>query len=317
MTLDRCPPIQIRVSLDRPRHHVSEKFFGLHLEHIWNCVYPCVWVGPDSPIPNTDGIRRDTARLLAELRPAVCKYPGGYFTDFYDWRDGVGPRAARRARVYPNEPGRVEPNQFGTAEFVTFCRLIGAEPYLSVNTTSIGPDDAAHWVEYCNSDGDTYWATRRRADGFPKPFNVHYWAIGNEPYWMHSAGEYAERYRRWVHWMYNTDPSIAVVAGGVGPGTCVGEPWNTDGKWGERFLKLTRAASGLMGNSWHPGPADREILYSIHPYFWASPDCTPQEYMAAFAELESLIKYKRAILTLAMSEGSILERFGIEVMEEP
>ncbi len=80
----------IEAQLHRPEARVSEALFGLHLEHIGNCVHPCVWVGPDSPIPNTDGIRSDTIAILSELHPTVCKYPGGCFSDFYDWCDGIG-----------------------------------------------------------------------------------------------------------------------------------------------------------------------------------------------------------------------------------
>lgn len=275
----------IEVNAEPCGERIAPELFGLHVEHIWNCVYPAIWVGPESEVPNVWGLREEVVHRLADIRPTVCKYPGGYFSDYYDWRDGVGPRRERPVRVCPTQPGRVECNHFGTAEFVRFCRLIGAEPFLSVNTTSIEANVAAHWVEYCNGTENTYWAQRRREDGYEKPFNVRYWAIGNEPYWRHSAEEYAERYRRWTHWMYNTDPTVTIVAGGVEPGQCVAEPWNTDGRWDERFCSATRAASGLVGCRWHPRPEDRRILYSFHPYFEAQPDCTPEQYYAALAQL--------------------------------
>ncbi len=284
----------IAVQLHRQRAHVSEALFGLHLEHIWNCVYPCVWVGSDSPMPNTKGIRSDTTALLSELHPTVCKYPGGYFSDFYDWRDGIGPREQRPAREYPCAPGRVESNAFGTAEFVEFCRQIGAEPYISVNTTSIQPSDAAHWVEYCNGTLDTYWANRRRQHGYERPFNVRYWAIGNEPYWLHTPEAYAERYRHWVHWMYNADPAITVVAGGISPEYEADGLCNVDGRWGERFLKATQACRWWR-TGWHPSAEENQVLYSLHPYFSANADCTREEYFRAIAELHA--RLPRAIAT--------------------
>lgn len=275
---------EIVLHMERTGNRVDEKLFGLHLEHIWNCVYPCVWVGPESDTPHTDGIRNDTVHHLRALRPTVCKYPGGYFTDFYDWRDGVGPHERRPAREYPCVPRRVETNAFGTAEFVTFCRQIGAEPYLSVNTTSIEPSDAAHWVEYCNGTRPTLWADRRRQDGFAEPFNVRYWAIGNEPYWLHTPEIYAERFRLWAHWMSNINPSITLVAGGVEPGLDFNGPCNVDGKWGERLLATTRALRWWRSH-WHTPVEENQALYSFHPYFSAQADCTDGQYYEAFLDL--------------------------------
>lgn len=279
----------IDLDLETPAGRIDERLFGLHVEHIWTCVYPSIWVGPESEAANVDGIRADVATALAALRPTLCKYPGGYFSDFYDWRDGVGPRQERPARVYPNEPSKIETNAFGTGEFVTFCRLIGAEPYFSVNTTSISPATAAHWVEYCNGTGDTEWARRRRRDGYRDPLNVRYWAIGNEPYWLHGPETYAEVYRTWVHWMYNTDPDIRIVAGGIEPGleSMRKSPNNRDGRWGERFVEASGSAGRLFSGSWHRPAAERQIFYSYHPYFGGEPECSHEQYRESMAELET------------------------------
>ena len=288
--------VHIHVHTDRARARIDDRLFGLHLEHIWNCVYPCIWVGPESSVPNTDGIRDETVAALAALRPTICKYPGGYFTDFYDWRDGIGPPENRRAREYPCVPGRREPNTFGTAEFVTFCRQIGAAPYLSVNTVSLQPAEAAHWVEYCNGTRDTFWANQRRAHGYEEPFDVRHWAIGNEAYWLHTPEAYAERWRHWVHCMMNVDPSIAVVVGGAEPAVDVNGPCNRDGRWAECFLEHTQ--SGRWWRSgWHSPtggvtgdarlPEAGQVFYSFHPYFSADAECTREQYDAAFAELFS------------------------------
>ena len=297
--------IKIDISADSPKSRINPNLFGLHLEHIWNCVYPSVWVGTDSNVPNIHGVRKDVINYLSELHPTICKYPGGYFSDFYDWRDGIGPHNKRHARVSPTQPGKIEPNQFGTAEFIGFCRSIGAEPFLSVNTTSIEPSIAAAWVEYCNGTKNTYWAKMRREHGFDEPFNVTYWAIGNEPYWLHSPEEYANRYHRWVHWMYNTDPSITVVAGGVEPEQCISEPWNTNGKWGETFLGKTHSASGFFPASWHASQKERSVLYSFHPYFHTNMDCTEKEYCTAFSELKERLpdSIKKAVHLLDMHKG--------------
>jgi alpha-L-arabinofuranosidase len=276
---------EITVHPEKVKGTIDPNVYGLHLEHIWNCVYPSIWVGRDSDIPNSNGIRKDVVKLLAALKPSVCKYPGGYFSDFYDWRDGVGKN--RPVRVCPTQPGQQESNQFGTAEFVTLCRLIGAEPFFSVNTTSLQPNEAAQWVEYCNRTKDTFWAERRRKDGYKDPFNVRYWAIGNEQYWLHSAPEYAQRYKLWSHWMYNTDPEITLVLSGIEPGIkpLNRNPWNTDGKWGREVLRLTDAGQGLFHGDWHPRAENQKILYSIHPYFSANSECTAEQYYDALNDL--------------------------------
>lgn len=275
----------IEVDLNRRRRRIDENLFGLHIEHIWTVIYPCVWVGEDSEIPNTGGIRDETVSLLSQLRPTVCKYPGGYFTDFYDWRDGIGPRDARRAREYPCVPGRVEPNTFGTAEFVTLCRRIGAVPYLSVNTVSLHPSEAGHWVEYCNGTRDTYWANQRRRHGYDEPFNVPYWAIGNENYWLHSPEAYGEKFRHWTHCMFNIDPTVTVVAGGIEPGLDLTGPCTCDGQWADRFLANTQACRWWR-SGWHPGLDEGRVLYSFHPYFSSeTPECSPEQYRQAFNDL--------------------------------
>ncbi|MBI4231768.1 hypothetical protein HY605_00935 [Candidatus Peregrinibacteria bacterium] len=296
--------VVIKVDPKRVKGKIDPNVFGLHLEHIWNCVYPCVWVGAGSDIDNTDGIRNDTLELLSALRPTVFKYPGGYFTDFYDWRDGTGPREKRPAREYPCVPGRVESNAFGTAEFMTLCRLVGAEPYLSVNTTSIQASDAAHWVEYCNGTRATYWANRRRADGYDEPFGVRYWAIGNEPYWLHTPEAYAERFRLWAHWMSNVDPSIRLVAGGLEPGQEFYRSCNVDGTWGERFIRESRGLSWLR-SGWHATVEENQVFYSIHPYFNATADCTREGYYAALEEL--LTRLPGAIAAVGAQFDEVLE----------
>jgi alpha-N-arabinofuranosidase len=166
--------------------------------------------------------------------------------------------------------------------------LIGAEPFFSVNTTSLQPNEAAQWVEYCNRPKDTFWAERRRKDGFKNPFNVRYWSIGNEQYWLHSAKEYADRYKLWSHWMYNTDPEITLVLSGIEPNveSLKRNPWNTDGTWGEDVLRLTNAGQGFFHGDWHPRMGEGKVLYSIHPYFYAEPECTDGQYYTAFNELD-------------------------------
>ena len=109
------------------------QLFGQFAEHLGHGVYEGVWVGPDSPIPNTRGIRNDVVAALKALKVPNVRWPGGCFADEYHWRNGIGPAASARRRSIPNWGGVIEPNTFGTHEFMDFVEQIGAEAYLSVN----------------------------------------------------------------------------------------------------------------------------------------------------------------------------------------
>jgi alpha-N-arabinofuranosidase len=120
----------------------------------------------------------------------VVRFPGGCFADSYDWKDGIGPADKRPRRTNfwegeesPNAPAshKYDPNQFGTNEFIRFCKLIDSEPYLAGNVRSLTAQDFYRWIEYCNSAaGSTTLADMRAAAGFPEPFNVRYWGVGRE-----------------------------------------------------------------------------------------------------------------------------------------
>ncbi len=144
----------------------------------------------------------------------IVRFPGGCFADSYDWRDGIGPKDKRPRRTNfwsfgdkPPAPAshRYDPNQFGTNEFVQFCRLIGGQPYLAANLRSLPAEEFNRWVEYCNSPaGSTTLADERAAAGFKDPFNVRYWGVGNESWGCggnFTAQEYAVEYRRYTTWV--------------------------------------------------------------------------------------------------------------------
>src|SRR5207249_218300 len=136
--------------------------------------------------------RARLADALRVIKPSVIRWPGGCFADSYDWRDGVGPRARRPRRTnfwiddprYKDlgiVPATYDPNEFGTSEFLRFCRLVGARPYLAVNVRSLPSRAFWEWLEYCNSPaGSTSWADVRAAGGDRNPFGVVYWGVGNE-----------------------------------------------------------------------------------------------------------------------------------------
>jgi alpha-N-arabinofuranosidase len=171
--------VVISVDASQPGAKIDRNLFGQFAEHLGYGVYEGVWVGPDSPIPNTRGIRNDVVAALRALRVPNVRWPGGCFADEYHWRNGVG-RGERRATLNPNWGGVIEPNTFGTHEFMDFVDQIGSRAYLSINVGSGTPQEAADWLEYLTTAQPTALAKERAANGHPAPYDIPYLGIGNE-----------------------------------------------------------------------------------------------------------------------------------------
>src|SRR5439155_1026325 len=159
---------------------INPYLHGHFAEHLGELIYPGICVPPDCPISNTNGIRDDVVAALKPLGVPVLRWPGGCFADDYHWRDGIGPLDQRPMRINRHWGMAEEPNQFGTHEFIAFCRAIGAEPYLAGNVGSGTPAELRNWVEYCNFAGCSALADERRANGAAAPFGIRYWGVGNE-----------------------------------------------------------------------------------------------------------------------------------------
>jgi len=170
------------------------------------------------PADNVRGMRKDTLDLLKELNAPIYRWPGGNFVSGYEWRDGIGDRDRRPPRRNPAWTG-VEHNDFGTDEFIDFCREIGTEPAIAVNTGFGDPYSAAEWVAYCNGKSDTHPGGLRASNGNPEPYGVEYWCVGNEMFGTWQLGymqlhHYTEKHNRTARAMWERDPSITLV--GVG-----------------------------------------------------------------------------------------------------
>ena len=152
---------------------VDERLHSQFIEFLGACIAEGIWVGEDSEIPNINGLRRDTVEALRELQPPVVRWPGGCFADTYHWRDGIGERA-KRPVTYNNNFGTrsLEYNQFGTHEFMEFCRLIGAKPWFNCNVLSGSVRELREWAEYCNRGKGTALAEERAENGSAEPFGV-------------------------------------------------------------------------------------------------------------------------------------------------
>jgi DUF1680 family protein/alpha-L-arabinofuranosidase len=170
------------------------------------------------PADNIEGMRADTLKLLKELNASLYRWPGGNFVSGYDWRNGIGERDKRAPQRNPAWAG-LEHNDFGFNEFIHFCRLVEAEPLVTVNTGFGDAYSAAAQLEYANGSIDKPMGSLRAKNGDPEPFNVRYWCIGNEMYGPWQLGfmklEHYVRKHNWiVDKMRQVDPNIVTIASG-------------------------------------------------------------------------------------------------------
>ena len=169
--------IQLSIDTAKPGPKIDRNIFGQFAEHLGYGVYEGIWVGSDSKTPNTRGIRNDVVAALKALKVPNVRWPGGCFADEYHWRKGIGSRAVT---LNPNWGGVVEPNTFGTHEFMDFIDQIGSQAYLSINVGSGTPQEAAEWLEYLTTPLPTTLQKERAANGHPAPYQIPMLGIGNE-----------------------------------------------------------------------------------------------------------------------------------------
>jgi alpha-N-arabinofuranosidase len=168
------------VNTDLGSETISRHIYGHFSEHLGHCIYGGFWVGEDSPIPNTRGIRNDVVRALKELHIPNLRWPGGCFADDYHWMDGIGPKEERPSMINTHWGGVTEDNSFGTHEFMDLCELLGCEPYITANVGSGTVREIAQWVEYITSDAISPMTELRKQNGREKPWKIKYWGLGNE-----------------------------------------------------------------------------------------------------------------------------------------
>lgn len=218
------------VSYDRPLGVVDEMIYGQYLEHVQpehHCIYGAI-VDESSDLTDADGYRLDVIAAVQALDVPVVRWPGGCFADIYHWEDGIGPNASRPARRNWHWGG-LEPNTFGTDEFLAWSERIGARPYLNFNIGTGTLDEAIRWLDYCNGSEPTAEVLKRQANGRLEPWNVPYWGVGNEqwgPWEANSldAPAYAERLRNWTQFFRKLDPSAEFM--GIGSHSARDPEWD-------------------------------------------------------------------------------------------
>jgi len=229
----------VHVSIDASKGgaRIDRNIFGQFAENLGHGLYEGIWVGPDSSIPNTRGIRNDVVAALKELKVPNVRWPGGCFADQYHWRKGIGPRDKRPATVNSAWGDVIDTNAFGTDEFMDFMQQIGSTPYVSVNVGSGTPQEAAEWLEYMTAAAPTALAKERAANGHPEPYKVGFLGLGNESWdcgGAMSADYYVSQMKVYSRFVLNMNPAQRtqdkMLKIAVGPGT-------PDTEWTDAVMK--------------------------------------------------------------------------------
>jgi alpha-N-arabinofuranosidase len=283
---------------------ISRNIYGQFVEHLGRGVYEGIWVGPDSPIPNTRGIRNDVVAALKALEVPVVRWPGGCFADDYHWRDGVGPQ--RKNSINASWNRAPEPNTFGTHEFMDFLGQIGAEPYISVNVGSGSPQEGEAWLQYMTAPASTGPGAERAANGHPEPWKVPYVGVGNESWGcggnMYPVA-YVDEFRKFVPFLKTVSgPRPQLMA--VGPDT-------DDYEWTETVMK--------QATIWRPNPTP--LMYtttqplmaglSLHYYTLPTNKWDKKGIATGFGEDQWISTLKRAQFMdeLVTKHGAIMDKY--------
>ncbi|KAF2228185.1 glycoside hydrolase superfamily [Elsinoe ampelina] len=272
---------------------IDDNVYGGFTEHMGRCIYGGIY-DPGNPLSDERGFRKDVIEAFKELNCPVVRYPGGNFVATYHWLDGVGPREKRPPRPELAWIG-VESNEFGTDEFLQWCEVVGTEPYFALNFGTGTLDEALAWVEYCNSDKNTYYANLRRKNGREKPYNVRYWALGNEMWGPWQVGQmtkeaYATQAFQWAKALKLLDPSLILIS--------CGETGLTT--WDFHVINTTvRHSEHALGGSTTSSLID---MHSIHIYTAAQ-----EHYRNATAprSAERAIEITAGLIDLARIENGV------------
>ncbi|WP_289770456.1 alpha-L-arabinofuranosidase C-terminal domain-containing protein [uncultured Duncaniella sp.] len=278
--------VTLRMDQINPEEVIMPEIYGQFAEHLGACIYGGLWVGPESPIPNTQGYRNDVLQALRDLKVPVMRWPGGCFADEYHWRDGIGPAKDRPTQVNNNWGGTIEDNSFGTNEFFNLCELLGCEPYLSGNVGSGSVEELAQWVEYITAE-DGPMARLRKENGREKPWKLKYLGVGNESWGC--GGNFTPEYYSDVYRRYQTycrefsGNKLYKIASGAS---------DYDYDWTDIVMK--KAHSHMHGISLHyytvtgwNGSKGSATVFTPEDYYWTLGKCL---------EIEPVIEKHAAIM---------------------
>ena len=208
------------IHADLPKGHISKDIQGQFSEHLGRCIYGGLYVGEQSDIPNVNGIRQDVVQALREIRIPTLRWPGGCFADEYHWKDGIGPKSARKKMVNTHWGGVTEDNSFGTHEFMELCRQLGCDAYICGNVGSGTVQEMSEWVEYMTSDAISPMTEWRKRNGHEAPWKLAYFGVGNENWGCGgnmTAEYYANEYRRYQTYVRQYRPDAKIYRIACGP----------------------------------------------------------------------------------------------------
>jgi alpha-L-arabinofuranosidase len=303
----------ITVRADSPKHPISRHLYGHFAEHLGRCIYEGIWVGEDSSIANTRGIRNDVVAALKKLNIPNLRWPGGCFADEYHWKDGIGPREKRPKLINTHWGGVVENNHFGTHEFLDLCEQLGTEPYICGNVGSGSVQEMMEWMEYLTSDADSPMANLRRQNGREQPWTVKYFGVGNESWGCGgnmTPEYYSNEFRRYNTFVknYGSNKVYRIACGSNGE----------DFNWTEVLMKNV-GPRRMNGLSLH--------YYTLPTGDWKKKGSATQfdekEYHATLARtlhMEELVQKHAAIMDKHDPEkrvGMIIDEWGTWYDVEP
>ena len=209
---------KLTIDTNKTGEKINRNIYGHFSEHLGRCIYEGMFVGENSSIPNTKGMRNDVIEALRGIKVPVLRWPGGCFADEYHWMDGIGPKEQRKKMINTHWGGVVEDNSFGTHEFMELCSQIGCAPFVSGNVGSGTVREMSEWVEYMTFAGVSPMADLRKTNGREEPWSVPYFGVGNENWGCGGnmcAEYYARTYRHYQTYVREYgDNKIAKIACG-------------------------------------------------------------------------------------------------------
>lgn len=239
------------INANSKKSKINKNIYGHFSEHLGRCIYEGLYVGEASQIPNVKGMRSDVVDALKNIQIPVLRWPGGCFADEYHWKDGIGPKEKRKRMINTHWGGVVEDNSFGTHEFMELCSQLGCEPYINGNLGSGTVQEMSEWVEYVTFHGVSPMAALRQENGQELPWNLKYFAVGNENWGCGGSMRpeyYADEYRRYQTYVrnYGNNKIFKVACG----------PSADDYKWTRVLMEQARSMMDGLSLHYYTVPGD-------------------------------------------------------------
>lgn len=275
--------LKLTINTYNKKDRINPEIYGSFSEHLGRCIYDGIYVGEDSNIPNTNGIRNDIVEALKAINLPVLRWPGGCFADEYHWRNGIGDKNKRKKNVNTHWGGVVEDNSFGTHEFMQLCEMIGCQPYIAGNLGSGTVQEMSEWIEYITATDLSSTVEERIANGRKEPWKLKYFGIGNEN-WACGGNMrpefYADQYRRYATYCrnYGANRLYKIACG----------PNSDDYNWTDKIMSIIK---------------DNCSAISLHHYSWftskRATELSEDDYMKVIwksRNMDDLIKRHRTIM---------------------